>query len=387
MMLLATILDITLFDAYVVPTLLALGLAGLVVLLLTSNVGSPTLRAIGATFLALACGVLATIGLRPVVVSADRESMDVPGEYLYLDSDRVDAYLGQISNGLSGSEKRSATETLKREATGGASDVITLGATAEQTATTEATVTPTATDRFYTLLGRLRREFKDDLSTVDPTKPFDEFKETVSPVEEGDFIQIDNGRLVVPTYALPLPKIQFAARTRITRKVKKRPVPQRRVTRRALTRLISRHPHQINRYLAPLGADPRIPAVVFAQRLSDPKHPFTFFVPLSYAQITDAPALLSGSITIVGKVIRKLEEPPAEGSDASEDNDVEDFRDPVYYDVEAASQFTAALKRSTRTIRYTLHLPRGKVRPEGLIDPSVTVKPPGMVVLPIAIYK
>src|SRR4051794_9539824 len=64
--------------------------------------------------------------------ATQERSGGLPGEYLYLDDERVDAYLGQLRTGIAPSRTRSTTTTGKRESKLGASDVAQIGASFEQ---------------------------------------------------------------------------------------------------------------------------------------------------------------------------------------------------------------------------------------------------------------
>jgi hypothetical protein len=348
---------------------------------LGASAGSVTVPLIGG----LLGGVVVTLLALAVWHHHSGGRRILPGEYLYLDIDRVDAYLGQLSNGLSASEKRSATSTLTEEAgSTAAAGAVKVGVTAQQSRTTEFTVTPTATDRFYTLLTSLENDFSNKLAVVDPTsQDFDSFLHKAGAPHEGEFIKILNARLQVPTFVLPLPKVAYAARSLVhVKESDGARFDQPNVSRRELAELISRHPRAVNRYLKPLGADPEIPTVVRAQLRDRPNQLFTFYLPLQYDKLSDAPALVTGNLTIVGKVIRQLRERKGHPK-------VDDFRDPVYYDVQAASAYTSAVQQTTAPLRAALHLPAAKadVPAAAVVDASVTMAPPGMVVMPIAIYK
>ncbi|MDQ3728824.1 MAG: hypothetical protein M3355_04485, partial [Actinomycetota bacterium] len=74
----------------------------------------------------------------------------LPQEYLYLDDERAEAYLGQLKGGLAATETRSKNAALVREAklTG---QVVQVGATLKQEETLTETASPKAADRLYQL--------------------------------------------------------------------------------------------------------------------------------------------------------------------------------------------------------------------------------------------
>jgi hypothetical protein len=82
--------------------------------------------------------------------------------------------------------------------------------------------------------------------------------------------------------------------------------------------------------------------------------------------LTEAQSLLTGSITIVGKVVRRL----TKGSS------------PRYFDVEPAVIYARAARNADEAVKVTLGLDRGRV-----VNASAIVDYPGLVVLPLAMYK
>jgi hypothetical protein len=61
-----------------------------------------------------------------------RQADRLPGEYLYLDDERVLAYLGQLRGGVSASEERSMTSSSQKEAKLGVSEVVQIGGTLKE---------------------------------------------------------------------------------------------------------------------------------------------------------------------------------------------------------------------------------------------------------------
>lgn len=83
-----------------------------------------------------------------------------PPEFLYLDTERTLAYLGEIRGGLSEVEKRmqsaKATQTANIKSSLASGLSADLNASRERQQAIEEVVTPKATDRFVTLLHELR---------------------------------------------------------------------------------------------------------------------------------------------------------------------------------------------------------------------------------------
>jgi hypothetical protein len=184
-------------------------------------------------------------------------------------------------------------------------------------------------------------------------------------------------RLRVPTYAILLPKLNYASRLPLGARQRRTHVPLQR-----LSRLLNKRSRVITRYATAVGAHARVPVIVKAYRFATKTQPgrsFTFFLPLDYALLIDSPALLSGNVTVVGKVIRRVEgrvtEPAAR------------FKEPRYFDAQTPLTFVHAVARLPDEVRFRdlIGIPKGRERE--LIGKSVTIAPPGMVVIPIAIYQ
>jgi hypothetical protein len=92
------------------------------------------------------------------------------------------------------------------------------------------------------------------------------------------------------------------------------------------------------------------------------------FLPGRYSSLVDAPSLLTGRVTILGKVIRKV-----------------DGKEPTYYDAETAVTYERAVKGARRGVRRILAVPKGTGRE--VVQASATASPPALVVVPVVIYK
>ena len=91
-------------------------------------------------------------------------------------------------------------------------------------------------------------------------------------------------------------------------------------------------------------------------------------MPAQYSKVIDAPSMLTGPITIVGKVVRRLTQ-----------------LEETYFDVDTAVRWERALKQSPPRVRRLLHLDEVGIRK--VVTSSATVSYPGLVLLPLAIYK
>lgn len=304
-----------------------------------------------------------------------------PAEYLYLDSDRALAYLGQIEGGLTANEKRTESETESQQATLKGGLLAEINGQIQRQASIEATVTPAATDRFFTLLIKLRsgREQRGRhefgwLRTIDArldhANDAEKLRRQLLDLHEGDFVRIENAHLFLPGYASITPRARYAAsylRGDITQPRQPLYAPVSANAQRA-----------IKRYLTALGADPTLPFVVPTLTSGRTANtPIIFFVPTRYSDLLDNPRLLASNLTVVGKVTYL---------DPRRPNDQRCASVPcTYVDRETLSVFAPALKKAPKAVLQGLGIDRAQAL--GLVKTSVTFHAPVAVVLPVAIYQ
>jgi hypothetical protein len=183
-----------------------------------------------------------------------------PGEYLYLDSVRVSAYLSQLENGLSESELRTLSRTESAEV-GTAGALVKAGGTLQSTHSQQATVTPTAASLFYRLESRLTD--RGWLRSVDVDAPFAAFSAPLfgpEAAQEGQFVELKNCLLRLPAFARVYP-----------------------------------------------GLRPKTPALPLTLLVGEVKgdHAELLF-PIAYAALANEPSLFSTRLTVVGKLVRKV---------------------------------------------------------------------------------
>ena len=286
----------------------------------------------------------------------------LPGEYLYLDDERVDAYLGQLRGGLSPTEQRSISLTERREAQLGVEPVVQIGGNVERTETIEQTVLSRAADRFFLLESELEARFTDAddarvrfLSVLAPGDACKHMKR-IETIKEGQILRILGANLRVPTYALALAKVAHADQFRAE--------DQKKVKPQRLAQLAREGQRGLKRLVENLGADPQLPL-----RLQIKKGDCQVFMPARYSKVFDAPSMLTGPITIVGKVVRRLTR-----------------MERTYFDVDTAVRWERALRQSDAPrVKRTLGLKEVGIR--AAINHSATVQYPGLVLLPLAMYK
>lgn len=312
--------------------------------------------ALGVAVFAL--GVIGSSPLKNHLSSAPGQLL--PAEYVYLDVARVDAYLGQLDNGLSKSEKQALSKSRSANATVNISQAISLGASGTNGESSERTVTPSEGDRFYQLLKQLKTTFENEPHKLDMNEP-ETLTRDAQQITAGDFIEIRRAKLLVPPFALAVPKLSFGDQSRVKgRKL---------VSRQAVARLIAHHPSEVRAYLKRFGRDPRFLLAIKGRRVGREK-PLTVLIPIRYSDLINTVSLVGDSLTVVGKVIVQPKEQ-------------EQQTKPAYYDDEAASTYKSALLHVPRDVNKVLGLPSD---PRKLINESISAEEPVMVVLPVGIY-
>jgi hypothetical protein len=313
-----------------------------------------------------------------------------PPDYLYIDTTRVLSYLGQIETGLAAQEKRSRSAERGTELEGGAAGI--KGTASEKTSeSVEVQVEPTAADRFYELLPKLiagrtkkaERPWLHDVSALaNPKYRLAKHAAALCRVHEGDFVRIENAHLFLPPYAAILPKVRFAQRT-----VRTEPDPGLRARTpkpRANSAASAKIQPAIAAYEKALGDNARLPFVV-PTLAADPKaqpHGVSFFIPARYNWLADEPSLLSGSLTVVGKVtFRDLRVPGRTICDRS----ASEAARPNYFDQQTLLTFAPALQATTDKLLASVGIWRQKL--VSSVRDSVTFNTPMMVVVPLAIYQ
>lgn len=314
-----------------------------------------------------------------------------PAEFLYLDRARVLSYLGQLVEGLPTSEKRTLAESadLTAEVKAGPA---TAGGTRKQSKSTEAQVAPRVADRFYLLLRLLRAGHSRDEAGRRREWLFDVRPETpdstavygsACQLQEGDFVRIREAHLLLSPYAAVLPKATYAALNRrtltgqVARPNQKLRAPFTRRQRRA-----------VNRYLRLLGRDPRLPFVVRTLSRDAGRNSFggvTFFIPARYRSLRNEPSLISGSLTIVGKVVYRNLAQPQGAMRRSCGRRVGSRVAHYYRDRQTISTFVPALKVAPNFVFDNLNFAIGTIAEQ--VTANMTVPAPVIVVIPIAMYQ
>jgi hypothetical protein len=293
----------------------------------------------------------------PVAPAAHR----LPGEHLYLDDERVDAYLGQLRGGLAPSERQQVSVKRTRNAELALQQVVQVGASVEEQQVVERTVSSRAADRFYLLEAELMSRFGESEHVAFRFRRVRSNAEGCrqirrgAVIRSGQIIRITGAHLRVPTYALALAKVAHAAQFLASHQLEG-------VSPEALSQLAERRQGSLVRFVEGFGTDPRLPFRIQVGAGC------TIFLPALYSKLIDAPALLTGQVTVVGKVVRTLE---GEGK--------------TYFDVETAARYGRAVQDADRAVQDVLGLSGSDARE--VVNESARVGAPALVVLPLAIYK
>jgi hypothetical protein len=287
----------------------------------------------------------------------------LPGEYLYLDDERVDAYLGQLRGGLSPTEQRSISLTQSRQAQLGVEQVVQVGGNVEHKEVIERTVSSQAADRFYILETELAARFSDpdaigpQFRRLEAKRHGCEEIAQLETIKEGQILRITGAQLLVPTYALALARVAHADQFLDAAQQPLEPV--------RLSRFAGESQPALRELVDRLGADPRVP---FRLQIRRRKGPCQVFIPVRYSKLIDAPSLLTGPMTIVGKIVRRLTR-----------------IERTYFDVDTAVRYMRALREAPVGVKRALGL--DSVPISDIVNNSATVEYPGLVLLPLAMYK
>jgi hypothetical protein len=303
-----------------------------------------------------------------------------PPEYLYLDTARVLAYLGQVDGGLTNAERRSFQETRtvsgKLAVTG-----VDASASDQRVGSVEQDVTAGTTDRFYRLLGALidgGPRGQNWLFTIDADVDTRDDVERVRArfdreVQVGAFVRVKHAHAFLPPYTAVYRKTSYALN------YLGGDVSQ---PRRPLSEPFSgRVRHAADRYRKEVRRNPRIPMVVPVFDRDSDTEPVTFVVPVRYAGLTSEPSSLAGEMTIVGKVIYV---------DSRLRSTVrrDDPQAPYWIDLETVHRFAPALENAERPLLRLLRLEHhNRSDLPAVVRRSVTFSTPVVVLLPIAIYQ
>ncbi len=340
--------------------------------------------------IALAVGIGLGIVVSVQMLSDDDGTLDLPTadvpplEYVYLDSARVLAYLGQIEGGLATTESRTFTEKRTRSNAIKGEGVVEVSDDVERQRETQQVVTQSEADRFFTFLRILRRKTTPrPLTDIDvqltEDNSFAGLRNQLQRLREGDFVRIRGAQLSLPPFAAVYPRVRYLPYYK---------GGKLRDPRRPLFAPLSEAERKdVVAYRRRLGNNPRLPFVVptlapdegrtgaTAAKVSDV---LSFIVPVKYAGLTLESGLLAGTVTIVGKVVYRDPRLPSEVTD-------DDAVRPNYVDRQALASFGHALRRAPRSLLDDLDIPRREI--PNKLGRALTISAPVVLVVPLAIYQ
>lgn len=251
-----------------------------------------------------------------------------PVEFLYLDSARVGPYLSQLENGLSNSAERTLNLTYGTSGSvkAGAAEA---GGTRQAESSLKETVTATAASLFY----RLETELKDGRWLKQLDVDSRTFGQSIAQAREGGFVRIENCRLVLPSFARVYPLVEK-----------------------------------------------RLPPLPLSLRVDSPEGDIDLLFPISYTSLANESSLFSTNLTVVGKVIRQVRLSTVRVDRGK--GYLQKATNP-YVDVDSYQSFKQILASRGRRLRL-LGLDVKVL--ERQFKAATTVRPPGTVILPIAIF-
>ncbi len=326
-------------------------------------------------------------------------STEVPGEYLYLDPERVVSYLAQIRGGFSSEETQTESESVSEAASAEAA----VSARIERRRETGVSrvVTATTAADFLNLLDKLqdprvqqpvrveRVDARPEAAT--PEEAGRAFADDLMGLTEGDFVIVRNLRVLMPRHVRPYDTIRRLGVANLAAD--------------SATR------GELRRYLAAVGPDPTIVLNVGAHALNDdggslpPPPPgdgegvcpplawpafgerwpaqdpvnARILMPVRYGLLAPESSLLSGGDSIVvGKVIRVLREPPDPAAKPRE-------TDVCFTDEQARRTFTLTQDRIPEAALSAAGTDR-----DGIANAArgyAQAIAPAAVVIPVAIYR
>jgi hypothetical protein len=218
-----------------------------------------------------------------------------PYEYLYLDSARVNAYLGQLNEGEVKTESRSESQRASAE---GGLQIDTLGKATVSSGSEQkssAVVTLTEADNFYKLLHALRSE--GTLKQVDMESP--KLENRFRELPDGTMVRIANVFIGVPSYLSAYPALRYA--NMIVRKgdsvFGKAPLSRYGAAEVSLNTKAKR---QREAFIRNAGENPRLPLILSSLNM-------TVLLPARFANMTGDVSLFSDRLTVVGKIVYRGE--------------------------------------------------------------------------------
>lgn len=358
---------------------------------------------VGALAFLASLGIAFWIGYGVINKPADKEELPVlggkqPFEFLYLDSDRVVAYLAQLKDG------EDITQRIQEKVTQTKSGEINVQSALKATASTqsedfvERQVTPTATSIFVDLKDQLRDGEGNELT--EDAAFFENFEQQVTAPEAEDDHRFEEGEFVgfkakiqPPGYLSPYLSVQYRGALGAL-------FPDSGSQRQRRVAWARRD--QSHKFGKRIGGNPRVMIAIEKRYGANKESRIKYLIPVRLKQLNDERSLLGSGGTefiVIGKLVRIFDE-PKEGPD----NEGEGESQYPYIDSATRVLWKNPLRdapdelvcRSHRLCVHAARKPRGarrkatkEARQEMLreLKRQTRVERVGAVILPIAIYR
>jgi hypothetical protein len=305
-----------------------------------------------------------------------------PPNYAYLDSGQVALFLGQLEGGLATSEQLTQQLTQGRNA-GLNAGPLSLGGSNGSQSTAQREVTPTVTARFYQLLDLLDHD--GFLHTINAAAAPAKVVRAFARVREGSFVKLKNCTLEVPDF-VRLEQLSRASRGATSANALLEAATNGGGAASsefdALT-LAKAMAHRINHFvgtaqsvipaktehgleqaersLDKAGPNPFVPLSTCDGKTDARPRGIDYLFPIHLADLSAEQSLLAGPVTIVGMLVRSVR---------TKAND--------YVDQSAFTTFAAPVERLDALAASDMY---------GELVADAVVLNPGVVILPMAIYK
>jgi hypothetical protein len=304
-----------------------------------------------------------------------------PAEFLYLDNQRVLAYLAEMQGGTTSSEQVSRKLTNSVGGKLALKGLFEAGGSTEEENVSQRVVTPTAASSYMELFANLDAQNK--LRRL-PLRCVS----CMEGLEEGEILLFKTDSMVAPVYVNPYLAVRQSATLSALFPMSSNDEVKRKV--------VSAQREAAMKFANQVGDDPRI---VFALRPNgEGAHAVQYLLPLNYRELTSERSLLKfggGEFAVLGKVVRIFPETgrkPKQGEQAYVDSPTrETWSRPLKRAI--APLLCRAYPLCVRTIKgedaeeraMTISRTRGEMN-SALINQS-QIHRRGAVIIPIAIYK
>jgi hypothetical protein len=253
--------------------------------------------------------LISTGALTLPLPGTDNAKHKTPFEFLYLDNQRVDSYLGQLAEGNIETETRTDIQTQSAGLAFQTDAIGTATASTQDQRTKSAVVTLTQADNFYRLLHTLHDEGSIRTTSADAPRLVRELTQSHGGTEQSDgmMVSISDAFLQLPPYLSAYYELRYASFTDPDPEVFGSPP----LTHFGLAQDTAGTEVASERraFRTAVGENPRLPFIFRT-------HGLTIVMPARFVNLTGDPSLLQARLTVVGKVVAV--DPKGFGDAASE---------------------------------------------------------------------